>query len=49
MKNYALKNSFGEVINQTKAISLSEAQEIFAIIKNLSLQELLSIFIVEEL
>jgi len=49
MKNYLLKNSIGEVINQTKAISLLEAEEFFATIKNLSIHQLLNIFIVEEM
>lgn len=48
MNRYALKNSIGETISYTMANSLIEAQEYFAKIKKLGLNQLLEIFIVVE-
>lgn len=46
MNKYALKNNHGEAISYTTANSLIEAQEYFAEVKKLSLNNLLQIFIV---
>ncbi len=44
MRNYELKSKCGEVINKTNANSVSEAVEVFAKIKNLTIDSLLNIF-----
>ena len=49
MKNYVLKTNLGEPINHTKALSLLEAKSFFALMKNLTVEQLLTIFIVEEI
>jgi hypothetical protein len=47
MKRYALKTQGGETIKTIKASCLIEACETFAEIKNLRLEDLKKIFIVE--
>ncbi len=49
MNKYALKNNMGETISYTMANSLIEAQEYFAEVKKLGLNQLLEIFIVVEI
>lgn len=48
MNRYALKNSIGETISYTTANSLIQAQEYFAEVKKIGLNQLLEIFIVVE-
>ena len=48
MNRYALKNSIGETISYTMANSLIQAQEYFAEVKKIGLNQLLQIFIVVE-
>ena len=47
MERYALKTQDGETINSIKAYSLNEAYGLFAKIKNLTIEDLEKIFIVE--
>jgi hypothetical protein len=47
MNRYALKNREGEIISYTKTENIFEASKIFASIKNLNVESLLEIFIVE--
>jgi hypothetical protein len=48
MKKFELKSKCGEVINKTNATSVSEAIEVFAKIKKLTIHSLLEIFLVVE-
>ncbi len=48
MKKFSLKISDGEVINNVITYTLDDAIEIFAITKNLTIDQLLRIFTVEE-
>jgi len=48
MKKYVLQVSDGEVINSVLTYSIEDAIEIFAITKNLSIEQLLKIFTVGE-
>lgn len=48
MKKYTLKTNIGEPISYTFANSIEEAQNFFSKIKNLKINKLLEIFIVEE-
>lgn len=48
MKKYTLKVSDGEVINSVITYTKEDAIEIFAITKNLTVEQLLKIFIVDE-
>ena len=48
MKKYVLQVSDGEVINSVLTYSIEDAIEIFAITKNLSIEQLLNIFTVGE-
>jgi hypothetical protein len=47
MERYALKTKGGETINSIKAHSLDEACKLFAKIKNITIEDLNKIFIVE--
>ena len=47
MERYALKTKDGETINSIKANNLIEAYGLFAKIKNLTIEDLNEIFIVE--
>lgn len=48
MNSYGLKTKQGEVIKTIVAKDLPEAEEVFSKMKNLSLNQLLEIFIIEE-
>lgn len=48
MKKFVLKSKLGESIALNYSDDISEAEEFFAIMKNLKLNDLLRIFIVEE-
>lgn len=48
MKKYTLRVSDGEVINSVITYTLEDAIEIFALTKNLSKEQLLKIFTVDE-
>jgi hypothetical protein len=48
MKNFILINKSGETISTARAFNLNEAEEIFAIRKNLPVKKLLEIFSVLE-
>jgi hypothetical protein len=48
MKKYVLKTKLGETINHTFTNSIEEAQTYFSKIKYLDVNQLLKIFIVEE-
>lgn len=48
MKKFNLRVSDGEVINSVITYTLEDAIEIFAITKNLTIDQLLKIFIVDE-
>jgi len=47
MERYALKTQDGETINSIKACNLDDACGLFAKIKNLTIEDLKEIFIVE--
>lgn len=47
MERYALKTQGGETINSIKACNLDDACGLFAKIKNLTIEDLKEIFIVE--
>ena len=49
MKVFYLKVSDGEIINRAYARNIDDAIEIFAMTKGLSIDQLLKIFIVEDL
>lgn len=49
MKIFCLKISDGETINKVLTYNIDDAIEIFAITKQLTIAQLLKIFIVEEL
>ena len=49
MNRYALKTTCGEKINDTLANSYDEAVQFFSILKNLKINDLINIFIVEEI
>ena len=48
MKKYILKTKCGDIISRTKANNINEAQDFFSKTKNLSISNLLEIFLVEE-
>lgn len=48
MKKFVLRISDGEIINNVITYSLEDAIEIFAITKNISIENLLKIFKVDE-
>ena len=48
MKKYTLRISDGEVINSVITYTLEDAIEIFALTKNLTIDQLLKIFTVDE-
>lgn len=48
MKKFNLRVSDGEVINSVITYTLEDAIEIFALTKNLTTEQLLKIFIVDE-
>lgn len=47
MREYMLKTSCGDVINKVMCVDMETAVEFFAIMKQLSIDELLHIFNVE--
>lgn len=49
MNTFVLKTKEGEIIHKLRANDIENAKEMFAIIKNLSISEILSMFVVEEL
>jgi hypothetical protein len=49
MKKYTLRVSDGEVINSVITYTLEDAIEIFALTKNLTTEQLLKIFTVDEI
>jgi hypothetical protein len=48
MKKYTLRVSDGEVINSVITYTIEDAIEIFALTKNLTINQLLKIFTVDE-
>lgn len=48
MKKFVLKSKLGEIIALKYANDLDDANKLFALIKNLKINDLLRIFIIEE-
>jgi hypothetical protein len=49
MNIYELKTKNGETINKVNAVSIDEATEIFARIKNLTIDSLLELFVINKM
>jgi hypothetical protein len=48
MKRYCLKLKKGEIINVISAVNIEEATEFFAKIKQMKIDDLLDLFVVDE-